>query len=163
ASSSVSRISVSATIATAASRLPAISGKAWWLMNLTSEARGLTGGVASPPRAGARPPSTPPHGAPPPGRGTSTPPDTGRMPAAEGRSGQTAATLGLAGDLLADLLCARHRQAKSMGSLLPPSTGDGRKGLRWSGGERWARRPVRGPGGAATAAGGVRRADAGPA
>src|SRR6185312_7496305 len=59
-----SRIRVRAPIATAASTLPAISGKAWREMNLTSLVRGLTGGFASPAITGARPWRGPTVGSP---------------------------------------------------------------------------------------------------
>ena len=55
---------MSATIAAAASTLPAIRAKAWWLMNLTSPARGLTAGLATPESAGASPCTRPTVGAP---------------------------------------------------------------------------------------------------
>ena len=55
---------MSTTTAIADSALPAISAKAWWLMNLTSAARGLTAGLTSPLNAGARPWSRPTVGAP---------------------------------------------------------------------------------------------------
>src|ERR1035438_7188283 len=64
ASTSSSRISVSAPTAIAASVLPTISVNAWWLMNLTSEARGLTAGLATPESAGERPSTSPTVGAP---------------------------------------------------------------------------------------------------
>src|SRR5271166_2433812 len=64
ASSSSSRISVRAAIASPASVLPAISAKAWWLKNLTSGVRGLTAGLASPRSAGVRACTTPTVGAP---------------------------------------------------------------------------------------------------
>ena len=51
-------------IAIAASTLAAISGSEWWLRNLTSGARGLTAGLATPESAGARPCSRPTVGAP---------------------------------------------------------------------------------------------------
>ena len=55
ASTSSSSTSVNEAIAIAASTLPAISAVAWWLMNLTSAARGLTVGLASPASAGDKP------------------------------------------------------------------------------------------------------------
>ena len=64
ASSSSSRISTSTTIATDARTLPAISGAAWWLMDLTSGARGLTAGLATPESAGESPWNSPTVGAP---------------------------------------------------------------------------------------------------
>ena len=51
-------------IAIAASTLPAISGKAWCEMYLTSAARGLTAGSETPASAGARPCSGPTVGSP---------------------------------------------------------------------------------------------------
>src|ERR1700731_2389297 len=51
-------------MAIAASVLPAISPKAWWLRNLRSGARGLTAGLASPESAGASPCSGPTVGSP---------------------------------------------------------------------------------------------------
>src|SRR5262249_8472715 len=63
ASASSSRTRVSAMIAIAASALPAIRAKAWWLMNLTSAERGLTEGLATPDRAGVSPCTTPTVGA----------------------------------------------------------------------------------------------------
>ena len=51
-------------IAIPASTLPAISGSEWWLMNLTSAARGLTAGLATPESAGSIPCSRPTVGAP---------------------------------------------------------------------------------------------------
>ena len=48
----------------AAITLPEISGKAWCEMNLTSTARGLTVGLATPEIAGARPWRSPTVGAP---------------------------------------------------------------------------------------------------
>src|ERR1700726_2364879 len=63
ASSNKRSTSVSAPRARAVSTLPAITPNAWWLMYFTSAARGLTRGLATPDRAGARPCSSPTLGA----------------------------------------------------------------------------------------------------
>ena len=110
ASSSSSRTSVSAPTAIAASTLPASSAKAWWPMNLTSAARGLTAGSASPRSAGARPCSRPDGGRAFERAGDDDRAQQVEHAAGEGGNREARAALGLALDLLADLACGGHEQ-----------------------------------------------------